>query len=173
MTRIATATTTAVVVAAAVGVGTSAAPAARVKRAAPKASAAATPPYMNPNLSIRSRVADLLGRMTLEEKVGQMDQIVVGRLRAATDPGDGSATAATTPSCRRAACNACWAPGVVGACLGDADDDQREKADQHVRADALVLAVEHRPQGEGALEVAEGALGFEQLLVAERDVFGR
>lgn len=30
------------------------------------------PPYLNPNLSIKERVADLLGRMTLEEKVGQI-----------------------------------------------------------------------------------------------------
>src|SRR4051794_1314074 len=50
---------------------------------------AATPPYLNPNASISTRVSDLLGRMTLQEKVGQMDQIVVGRLRAASDPADG------------------------------------------------------------------------------------
>ena len=32
-------------------------------------------PYRNPNLSDRERIADLLGRMTLEEKVGQMMQL--------------------------------------------------------------------------------------------------
>lgn len=32
-------------------------------------------PYKNPNLSDRERIADLLGRMTLEEKVGQMMQL--------------------------------------------------------------------------------------------------
>ena len=77
-------------VAASVGVGTSAAPAAPVKRAAPEVAVTATaPPYLNPRLSIRARVEDLLGRMTLDEKVGQMDQIVVGRLRATSDPGTG------------------------------------------------------------------------------------
>src|SRR3954469_19798353 len=63
----------------AVTLGTPAAPAAPAQ----------TPPYMDPSLSVRARVDDLLGRMTLEEKIGQMDQIVVGRLRAASDPGNG------------------------------------------------------------------------------------
>ena len=36
--------------------------------------AAATLPYENPKLPVSTRVADLLGRMTLEEKVGQMTQ---------------------------------------------------------------------------------------------------
>ena len=32
--------------------------------------------YTNSNLSVEQRVADLMGRMTLEEKVGQMCQYV-------------------------------------------------------------------------------------------------
>src|SRR4051794_3634305 len=64
-------------------VGISAAPAAADKGAQQQ------PPYMNPNAPISRRVDDLMRRMTLEEKVGQMDQIVVGRLRATSDPGTG------------------------------------------------------------------------------------
>jgi hypothetical protein len=64
-------------------------------------------------------------------------------------------------------------PGLIGAGLGDADDDEPEEADQHVGADAIGLAVEDGPQAQDSLEVAEGALGLEQLLVAQRDVLRR
>src|SRR3954447_19366618 len=42
-------------------------------RTSAPASAAALP-YQNPSLSVKKRVADLLGRMTLAEKIGQMTQ---------------------------------------------------------------------------------------------------
>jgi beta-glucosidase len=45
--------------------------------------------YMDPSASIPARVHDLLGRMTLKEKVGQMDQAVVGLLRDKTNPANG------------------------------------------------------------------------------------
>src|SRR4051794_24576115 len=45
--------------------------------------------YTNPKASIAARVSDLLNRMTLQEKVGQMDQIVLGKLRGPNNPGDG------------------------------------------------------------------------------------
>ena len=35
-------------------------------------------PYQNPNLSVEDRVADLLSRMTLREKVGQLTQRLYG-----------------------------------------------------------------------------------------------
>jgi len=50
---------------------------------------AGTPTYLDPHASINSRVNDLLGRMTLEEKVGQMDQIVIGKLRDTSSPANG------------------------------------------------------------------------------------
>jgi beta-glucosidase len=48
-----------------------------------------TPTYLDPKVPIVARVNDLLARMTLEEKVGQMDQIVVSELRAPTAPANG------------------------------------------------------------------------------------
>ncbi|MGB8646921.1 MAG: glycoside hydrolase family 3 N-terminal domain-containing protein [Anaerolineae bacterium] len=41
-----------------------------------------TPPYRNPTLPIAQRVEDLLARMTLEEKIGQMTQVENGSIRA-------------------------------------------------------------------------------------------
>src|SRR2546423_5169526 len=46
--------------------------------------------YLDSSASVSSRVEDLLRRMTLPEKIGQMDQIVVGALRDATNPADGN-----------------------------------------------------------------------------------
>lgn len=63
-------------------------------------------------------------------------------------------------------------PGLISLALGDADQQQREPADQHVRADVVLEAVEHRAELERALEIAESAFGFEQVLVAQRDVLG-
>src|SRR5262245_20956916 len=50
---------------------------------------AGQPRYLDQHASIKARVNDLLDRMTLEEKVGQMDQIVIGELRAPTEPANG------------------------------------------------------------------------------------
>ena len=65
------------------------------------------------------------------------------------------------------------APGVVGLVLGDPDQQQRQPAEEHVRADAVFLAVVDRPQVQRGLHVAPGALDHKQLLVAERDVLDR
>src|SRR4029079_16684270 len=64
------------------------------------------------------------------------------------------------------------APGLAAARLGEPDEHEGEEADQHVGADAVVFAVEDGPEQERAFEVAEGALGLLELLVAERDVLG-
>src|SRR5436190_12099470 len=53
------------------------------------APAGGPPTYLDRNASIQDRVNDLLHRMTLEEKVGQMDQIVIGKLRDTTAPANG------------------------------------------------------------------------------------
>jgi beta-glucosidase len=50
---------------------------------------AGQPRYLDRHASIDSRVNDLLHRMTLAEKVGQMDQIVIGKLRDTNSPANG------------------------------------------------------------------------------------
>jgi hypothetical protein len=45
------------------------------------ARAAEVPSYLNPNLPLDTRVRDLLSRMTLDEKIGQMTQADLGRWR--------------------------------------------------------------------------------------------
>ena len=50
---------------------------------------AGRPLYLDPNAPIADRVTDLMHRMTLQEKVGQMDQIVVERLRDTNPPANG------------------------------------------------------------------------------------
>jgi len=47
------------------------------------------PVYLDQHSSVSARVEDLLRRMTLMEKIGQMDQLVVGTLRDSTNPADG------------------------------------------------------------------------------------
>src|SRR5262249_43295117 len=45
--------------------------------------------YTDHNAPIAARVESLLRQMTLAEKIGQMDQIVVGQLRDASNPANG------------------------------------------------------------------------------------
>jgi beta-glucosidase len=47
------------------------------------------PRYLDSQAPIKQRVNDLLHRMTLAEKVGQMDQIVIGELRDTSSPANG------------------------------------------------------------------------------------
>jgi beta-glucosidase len=56
---------------------------------AASAPGAGQPRYLDARASIKDRVDDLLRRMTLAEKVGQMDQIVIGELRDTSPPANG------------------------------------------------------------------------------------
>jgi beta-glucosidase len=56
---------------------------------AASAPGAGQPRYLDARASIKDRVNDLLRRMTLEEKVGQMDLIVIGELRDPSPPANG------------------------------------------------------------------------------------
>src|SRR5512142_43421 len=62
-------------------------------------------------------------------------------------------------------------PAPAGGGLGQPDEQQGQPAQQHVGADAVFLAVVDRAQVEHALHVPPAAFDFEQLLVAQRDVF--
>jgi hypothetical protein len=64
-------------------------------------------------------------------------------------------------------------PAAAGLALGNADEQEREPADHDVGADPLLQAVEDRADPQRPLQVAEGALGLEQVLVAEGGVLGR
>lgn len=75
--------------------------------AVPPAGATAGLPYQDPSLPVATRVADLLGRMSLDDKVGQMTQSERGATTAADITayrvgsvlsGGGSAPANNTPA---------------------------------------------------------------------------
>ena len=61
-------------------------------------------------------------------------------------------------------------PALAGGAFSDADQQQREPADDDVRADALLEPMEDGAQLERRLQVTEGALRLAQVLVAERNL---
>jgi beta-glucosidase len=78
------------------GVSLAAAAAASAAVGVTSGSATTTATYLNANAPTSARVSDLLRRMTLAEKVGQMDQIVVEKLRDSTDPANGDCSQNST-----------------------------------------------------------------------------
>jgi hypothetical protein len=62
--------------------------------------------------------------------------------------------------------------GAAGGGLDQADEQQRQPAQQHVGADAVLAPVIDRPQVEELLHVPPAALDGDQLLVAQCDVLG-
>jgi hypothetical protein len=63
-------------------------------------------------------------------------------------------------------------PAFACGAFGDPDQQQGERADDDVGADSVFESVEDGAQLEGRLQVAEGAFGLAQVLVAERDLLG-
>src|SRR5579875_188007 len=63
-------------------------------------------------------------------------------------------------------------PGLASAVLDDPDQEQAQPAEQDVGPDALLAAVEDGAQIEGGLHIPPGPLDLEELLVAERHLFG-
>jgi beta-glucosidase len=86
----------------------------------------AGPTYLNPNASVNSRVSDLLGRMTLEEKVGQMDQIVVGKLRGPSNPADGNCNGGNNDSLQPACLQKVLIADHTGSILSGGTDNPKQ-----------------------------------------------
>src|SRR5829696_2126057 len=63
-------------------------------------------------------------------------------------------------------------PGLLAGPLGDAGQQQRQPAQQHMGADAVLQPVEDGAQQQLGLQVPEAALGLQQVLVAQGDVLG-
>jgi len=61
-------------------------------------------------------------------------------------------------------------PAHVGLHLGDAHQKQRQPADQHMGADAIVFGVVNGPQRQAAFQRPEGTLQLQELAVAQGDV---
>jgi beta-glucosidase len=101
--------------------------------AAPSRGAAtAAARYLDPSASLESRVEDLLRRMTLAEKIGQMDQIVVGRLRDRTNPADGNCTntGGNTDPLQPACLDAVLIQGLTGSILAGGTDNPASNTGQ-------------------------------------------
>ena len=86
-------------------------------------SASTTVTYMNPHTSIQARVHDLLRRMTLAEKVGQMDQIVVGKLRGPSNPSNGDCNGGNSDQLQQACLQKVLISDNTGSILSGGTDN--------------------------------------------------
>ena len=64
-------------------------------------------------------------------------------------------------------------PGLGATRLGDADEKEREPAQDDVGSDAIGAAMEHGAERERGLEGPEGGFDVEKLPVAQGDVLHR
>jgi beta-glucosidase len=88
--------------------------------------APARPAYLDPRASVAARVADLLRRMTLAEKVGQMDQIVIGKLKAATPPANGDCNGGNNDPLQPACLQKVLITDHTGSILAGGTDNPRD-----------------------------------------------
>jgi beta-glucosidase len=86
----------------------------------------AGPTYLNPHASTSARVNDLLGRMTLPEKVGQMDQIVLGKLRGPSNPSDGNCNGGNNDSLQPACLQRVLIDEHTGSILSGGTDNPKD-----------------------------------------------
>jgi beta-glucosidase len=88
--------------------------------------APARPAYLDPRAPVAARVADLLRRMTLAEKVGQMDQIVIGKLKAATPPANGDCNGGNNDPLQPACLQKVLITDHTGSILAGGTDNPRD-----------------------------------------------
>ena len=89
-------------------------------------SSAAVPTRLAAPASVSSRVESLLRRMTLEEKVGQMDQIVIGKLKAASAPGNGDCSGGNNDPLQPACLEKVLITDRTGSILAGGTDNPRD-----------------------------------------------
>ncbi len=85
-----------------------------------------TPTYLDARAPIRSRVNDLLGRMTLAEKIGQMDQIVIGKLKAPTAPSNGDCNGGNNDPLQTACLQKVLVDNLTGSILAGGTDNPKD-----------------------------------------------
>jgi beta-glucosidase len=85
-----------------------------------------TPTYLDARAPIRSRVHDLLGRMTLAEKIGQMDQIVIGKLKAPTAPSNGDCNGGNNDPLQTACLQTVLVDNLTGSILAGGTDNPKD-----------------------------------------------
>src|SRR6266545_2238658 len=76
--------------------------------------------------SVSARVESLLRRMTLAEKVGQMDQIVIGKLKAASEPGNGDCNGGNNDPLQPACLQKVLITDKTGSILAGGTDNPRD-----------------------------------------------
>jgi beta-glucosidase len=79
--------------------------------------------YMDQSASVPARVHDLLGRMTLKEKVGQMDEAVLGLLRDKTNPANGVCNGDNTSQLQTNCLQSVLVTDATGSVLSGATDN--------------------------------------------------
>jgi beta-glucosidase len=87
---------------------------------------AKTPLYMEAKAPIDARVADLMRRMTLLEKIGQMDQIVVGKLKAPSAPANGDCNGGNNDPLQPACLQNVLVTNVTGSILAGGTDNPKD-----------------------------------------------
>src|SRR6266700_3509615 len=120
-----------------------------------------------PGSGTRGQLVDLARRV--EAEPGQQVPGGLGQFGALSEGPGGPGEGAQVDPAEFAAHHR---PGLACRVLGDADEQQREPAQQDVGADPFFEPVVDGPQVEDGFHVPPAAFDFEELLVSDGDVLG-